>query len=112
MVVVCDFDSPPTVALSFEESIKKTKLCLVASLNNIEDNNSTTGISVNSISDDLLIRPPFVFIHTLVKVYTTHLFFAKGLYDDTELITNNNIKNENSIAISLSKQEKVSQLVN
>jgi len=106
MTAVYDFD-PLAVVSSFDESIEMTKSCLVASLENIEATNSTTGIPVNIVSNDLLMRPPFTFIYALVKVYVKQLSFAKGLYDDTELLINNNDNN----AISLSRQEKVSKLV-
>ncbi len=59
--------------------VETTKSCLTESLKCIE------GIPQDFLSNESLSRPPFKFIHNLVKIFVDQLNFADGLYDTDEL---------------------------
>lgn len=59
--------------------VEKTKSCLTESLKCIQ------GIPQDFLSNESLSRPPFKFIHNLVKLFVEQLNFADGLYDTDEL---------------------------
>ena len=73
-------------------SISKTKSCLVQNLNCIPD------FDQNFISVNCMTRPPFSFIHNIVKLFVEKLNFAHGLYESSELERDHQ---------SLSRQEKI-----
>ena len=77
--------------LSLDESIQVTKLSLITSLREIP------GLSLDFITNAILIRPPFQFVHTLVKLFVDGLSFAEGLYNENEL----------DLSVTFSRQEKV-----
>jgi hypothetical protein len=72
-------------------TIETTKSCLITSLGRIPE------LALDFVSNERLARPPFAFIHTLVKLFVKKLSFASTLYEEREL--------EN--AQSLSRQEKI-----
>ena len=73
-------------------SISTTKSCLVQNLNCIPD------FDQNFISVNCMTRPPFSFIHNIVKLFVEKLNFAHGLYESSELERDHQ---------SLSRQEKI-----
>ncbi len=84
----------PSVPISrgeIVETVQVTKSCLTKSLCHI------SGLPLDFISIERLHRPPFAFIHALVKLFVEQLSFAKSLYDEKELES----------AQSLSRQEKI-----
>jgi len=59
--------------------IDSTKLAL---LNSFKDK---IDFHADFITDQLLSKPPFGFLQTLVRLYVTELCFAKGLFTEEEL---------------------------
>lgn len=72
-------------------SVETTVACLSDSLSCVTD------LPLDFLSIERIARPPFTFIHTLVKIFVEKLSFAGGLYDENEL----------ERAESLSRQEKI-----
>jgi len=65
-----------------EGSIECTKSRLLSSL---QPQTLGLGVSLDFITKERLQRPPFPFLHALIKIYVQQLSFAKGLYNDSEL---------------------------
>ena len=58
-------------------------------------------IPTHFITDELLVKPPFLFVLTLVRLYVKELGFAQGLFTNEEL----------DVQQVLSKSDKVNSVI-